>query len=181
MSNTKSTNSKITALYERLSVDDGTTDESNSIQTQKAMLEQYAQSHGMTNIRHYTDDGISGLRFDDRPAYVQMMRDIEDGKVSVCIIKDMSRLGRDHLRVGLCMEAMSLFRCPKKYYKERKGDCYERIRLCASIVQRPAGRQTVYCNGEPRNPTRADIFGKAKRQGHQTPRTSIAYEHGAKR
>ena len=58
MSNTKSTNSKITALYERLSVGDGTTDESNSIQTPKAMLEQYAQSHGLINIRHYTDDGI---------------------------------------------------------------------------------------------------------------------------
>jgi len=61
MSNAKHTNSKITALYERLSVDDGTADESNTIQTQKVMLEQYAQAYGLTNIRYYTDDGISGL------------------------------------------------------------------------------------------------------------------------
>ena len=108
MSNTKNTNSKITALYERLSVDDGTADESNSINNQKILLEQYAQANGLTNIRHYTDDGISGLRFDDRPAYVEMMKDIEDGKVSACIIKDMSRLGRDHIRVGLCMETMRI-------------------------------------------------------------------------
>jgi DNA invertase Pin-like site-specific DNA recombinase len=98
---------KITALYERLSVEDGVTDsESNSIQTQKLILEEYAKAHGLTNIRHYTDDGISGLRFDDRPGYVQMMEDIESGKVAVCCIKDISRLGRDHIRVGLCMEIM---------------------------------------------------------------------------
>jgi len=64
MSNAKHTNSKITALYERLSVDDGTTDESNSIQTQKAMLEQYAQAHGLTNIRHYTDEKSEAKRWE---------------------------------------------------------------------------------------------------------------------
>ena len=103
--NKGNTTGKITALYERLSVDDGSMDESNSIQNQKILLEQYAEKHGFTNIRHYTDDGISGLRFSDRPGYVQMMDDIEDGKVAVCLVKDVSRLGRDHLRVGMCMDA----------------------------------------------------------------------------
>ena len=107
MSNTGN-KGKITALYERLSVDDGSMDESNSIQNQKILLEQYAEKHGFTNIRHYTDDGISGLRFNDRPGYVRMMDDIEDGKVAVCLVKDVSRLGRDHLRVGLCMETMRI-------------------------------------------------------------------------
>jgi len=105
MSNTES---KFTALYERLSSDDGTSDESNSIQNQKILLEQYAHENGFTNIRHYTDDGISGLRFDDRPSYVRMMEDIENGLVSTCLIKDMSRLGRDHIRVGLAMETMRI-------------------------------------------------------------------------
>jgi len=99
---------KITALYERLSVDDGQSDsESNSIQNQKLLLEQYAKEKGFTNIRHYTDDGESG-RFFDRPGYMQMMEDIEDGKVSVCITKDMSRIGRNYVRVGECMEIMRI-------------------------------------------------------------------------
>ena len=102
------TDGKITALYERLSSDDGTADESNSIQNQKILLEQYAHANGFTNIRHYTDDGISGLRFDDHPSYVRMMEDIENGLVSACLIKDMSRLGRDHIRVGLSMETMRI-------------------------------------------------------------------------
>ena len=102
------TDGKFTALYERLSSDDGTADESNSIQNQKILLEQYAHANGFTNIRHYTDDGISGLRFDDRPGYVRMMEDIENGLVSACLIKDMSRLGRDHIRVGLAMETMRI-------------------------------------------------------------------------
>ncbi|MCL2217963.1 MAG: recombinase family protein [Defluviitaleaceae bacterium] len=102
------TEGKITALYQRLSSDDGTPDESNSIQNQKILLEQYAHANGLTNIRHYADDGISGLRFDDRPGYVRMMDDIENGFVAVCIIKDMSRLGRDHIRVGLSMETMRI-------------------------------------------------------------------------
>jgi DNA invertase Pin-like site-specific DNA recombinase len=98
---------KITALYERLSVDDGHTDntESNSIQNQKIQLEDYAKACGFKNIVHYTDDGESG-RFFDRPGYVQMMQDIEDGKVAICCTKDISRIGRDYIRVGMAMETM---------------------------------------------------------------------------
>ena len=101
--------SKITALYERLSVDDGYTDntESNSIQNQKLQLEEYARANGFTNITYYTDDGESG-RFFDRENYVRMMNDIENGKVGVCIVKDVSRIGRDYIRVGLCMETMRI-------------------------------------------------------------------------
>jgi DNA invertase Pin-like site-specific DNA recombinase len=102
-------NTKITALYERLSVDDGQTDnsESNSIQNQKLQLEEYAKANGFKNIVHYTDDGESG-RFFDRAGYVKMMEDIEGGKVGICITKDVSRIGRDYIKVGLCMETMRL-------------------------------------------------------------------------
>ncbi len=96
---------KITALYSRLSVGDEDRDggESNSIVNQKAFLERYAQQQKLTNIRHYIDDDESG-RFFDRSAYVQMMTDVENGKVGVCIMKDMTRWGRDYLQVGNAME-----------------------------------------------------------------------------
>ena len=98
---------KITALYERLSVDDQLSGESNSIKNQKAQLEDYAKKQGFKNIVHFTDDGISGTRFGaDRPGFTKMMDEIEAGNVSACLCKDVSRLGRDYLRVGLCMETM---------------------------------------------------------------------------
>ena len=95
----------ITALYERLSRDDELQGESNSIINQKKILEDYAGQHGLTNIRHYTDDGISGTRF-DRPGFQLMISDIEADKVSAVIIKDMSRFGRDYLQVGTYMELL---------------------------------------------------------------------------
>ena len=97
--------SKITALYSRLSVGDEDRDggESNSIQNQKIFLESYAQQQRLTNIRHYIDDDESG-RFFDRSGYVQMMEDVESGKVGVCVMKDMTRWGRDYLQVGNAME-----------------------------------------------------------------------------
>jgi len=98
---------KITALYERLSVEDERDTESVSIENQKIQLAEYAKTNGFTNIVHYTDDGASG-RFFDRPGYVKMMEDIENGRVAVCITKDVSRLGRDYIRVGLCMETMRI-------------------------------------------------------------------------
>ena len=98
---------KITALYERLSHDDQLLGESNSITNQKKQLADYAKSHGFKNIVHFTDDGISGTRFGaDRPGFTRMMDEIESGNVGVCLCKDVSRLGRDYLRVGLCMETM---------------------------------------------------------------------------
>ncbi|NBI73061.1 DUF4368 domain-containing protein [Clostridiaceae bacterium] len=97
--------SKITALYSRLSVGDEDRDggESNSIQNQKKFLESYARQLKLTNIRHYIDDDESG-RFFDRSAYSRMIEDVEKGKVGVCIMKDMTRWGRDYLQVGNAME-----------------------------------------------------------------------------
>ena len=96
---------KITALYSRLSVGDEDRDggESNSIQNQKIFLENYARGQRLTNIRHYIDDDESG-RFFDRSAYSRMMEDVENGKVGVCIMKDLTRWGRDYLQVGNAME-----------------------------------------------------------------------------
>lgn len=97
--------SKITALYSRLSVGDEDRDggESNSIQNQKIFLERYAKQQNLTNLKHYIDDDESG-RFFDRSAYVQMMDDVENGKVGIVIMKDMTRWGRDYLQVGNAME-----------------------------------------------------------------------------
>lgn len=96
---------KITALYERLSRDDELQGESNSISNQKKILEEYANKNNLKNIVHYTDDGISGTRF-DRPGFVAMMNEVDKGNVSTIIVKDMSRLGRDYLKVGQCMEIL---------------------------------------------------------------------------
>ena len=90
---------KITALYERLSRDDELSGDSNSILTQKQFLEDYAAQHGFTNWQHYTDDGWSGGRF-DRPDWNRMIADIEAGKIGCVIAKDMSRIGRDYLQTG---------------------------------------------------------------------------------
>ena len=99
---------KITALYSRLSVGDEDRDggESNSIQNQKKFLESYARQLKLTNIRHYIDDDESG-RFFDRSAYSRMIEDVENGKIGVCIMKDMTRWGRDYLQVGNAMELLS--------------------------------------------------------------------------
>lgn len=94
---------KIIALYERLSRDDEMAGESNSIKNQKSMLEEYANRNGFKHYIHYTDDGISGTRW-DRPGFMKMMEEVEAGRVSTVIVKDMSRFGRDYLRVGLYME-----------------------------------------------------------------------------
>ena len=90
---------KITALYSRLSVGDEDRDggESNSIQNQKIFLENYAKGQHLTNIRHYIDDDESG-RFFDRSAYSRMIEDVESGKIGVCIMKDLTRWGRDYLQ-----------------------------------------------------------------------------------
>ena len=97
------TEQQITALYERLSRDDELAGESNSIQTQKAILTDYAAAHGFSNCVHYTDDGYSGGNF-DRPRWKDMVADIEAGKVSAVIVKDMSRVGRDYLQTGYYTE-----------------------------------------------------------------------------
>ena len=92
-----------TALYERLSRDDELQGESNSIANQKRLLQEYAEKNDLTPFRHYTDDGISGTRF-DRPGFMHMLEDIKNATVGTVIIKDMSRLGRDYLMVGQLQE-----------------------------------------------------------------------------
>ena len=99
------TDQKITALYERLSRDDDLVGDSNSILTQKLMLENYAASHGFMNCVHYTDDGWSGGNF-DRPSWKQLMADVEAGKIGCVIVKDMSRVGRDYLQTGFYTEVV---------------------------------------------------------------------------
>lgn len=96
---------KITALYERLSRDDELQGESNSITNQKHFLEEYARKNGFVNIRHFTDDGVSGTTF-DREGFQSMIAEVEAGNVAVIIVKDMSRFGRDYLKVGFYTEVM---------------------------------------------------------------------------
>ena len=98
-------NERITALYERLSRDDDQQGESNSISNQKSYLEDTATRNGHTNLRHFTDDGVSGSRF-DRPGFMAMLEEVEEGNVDCIYVKDMSRIGRDYLKVGQIMELL---------------------------------------------------------------------------
>ena len=99
----RQTTQKITALYPRLSHEDELQGESNSISNQKRILETYAKQNGFSNLRWYTDDGYSGANF-QRPGFQAMLADIEAGKVGTVIVKDMSRLGRNYLQVGMYTE-----------------------------------------------------------------------------
>ena len=96
---------KITALYERLSRDDESLGDSNSIINQKRYLESYAADRSYGNIVHYTDDGWSGGNF-DRPAWKRLIADIEAGKVEHLLVKDLSRVGRDYLQTGFYTEVV---------------------------------------------------------------------------
>ena len=93
------------AIYCRLSKDDDLQGESASIANQKQMLEDFARRNGLPNPTHFTDDGVSGTRF-DRPGFLAMMEEVEAGRVEAIVIKDMSRLGRDYLKVGQVMEIL---------------------------------------------------------------------------
>ncbi|MBR0356417.1 MAG: recombinase family protein [Clostridia bacterium] len=103
MKNRQTEQQPITALYERLSRDDEAAGDSVSIQTQKTVLRDYAQQHGFSNCVDYPDDGYSGGNF-DRPAWKQLIADIEAGMVSAVIVKDMSRVGRNYLQTGYYTE-----------------------------------------------------------------------------
>ena len=105
MMKNRQTEEKITALYERLSKDDGVMEESNSIVNQKIMLEKYAKDNNFPNIAHYTDDGYSGGNF-ERPSWKRLISDIEEGKIATVIAKDMSRIGRDYLQTGFYTEVL---------------------------------------------------------------------------
>jgi DNA invertase Pin-like site-specific DNA recombinase len=96
---------RITALYARLSRDDELSGESMSIQTQKTMLNQFAKAQGFTNCQYFLDDGYSGTNF-NRPDFQRMLQLVEDGKVAVVCVKDLSRLGRDYLQTGYYTEVV---------------------------------------------------------------------------
>ena len=97
--------SEITALYERLSRDDELQGESNSIVNQKSLLEKYAKDNGFKNIQHFTDDGYTGTNF-KRPAWQELIELVHEGKISTIIVKDMSRIGRNYLEVGMYTEML---------------------------------------------------------------------------
>lgn len=96
---------KITALYCRLSRDDELQGDSNSIVNQKAILSKYAKENHFSNTAFFVDDGYSGANF-DRPSWTELVEKIENGEVATLIVKDMSRLGRDYLRVGLYTDVL---------------------------------------------------------------------------
>lgn len=95
----------ITALYCRLSRDDNTDRESNSIANQKKMLQAYARENHMGNTKFYVDDGYTGTNF-NRPGFQELFDDIEMGYVGTIIVKDMSRFGREYLQVGYYTETL---------------------------------------------------------------------------
>ena len=95
----KNTEEQWTACYCRLSCDDDLDGDSNSIRNQKMLLQKYADENHLRNVRFYADDGFSGSNF-ERPDFKRMLSDVEDGKISTVIVKDMSRFGRDHILVG---------------------------------------------------------------------------------
>lgn len=99
----KGNGTKITALYCRLSQDDGNVGDSMSIQSQKAILEKFARAMGKVAYSFYVDDGYSGTNF-QRPSFQRMIADIEDGKIDTVITKDLSRLGRNYLESGAYIE-----------------------------------------------------------------------------
>ena len=96
---------RITALYCRLSRDDEFSGDSVSIQTQKAMLSQYAREQGFSNCEFFVDDGYSGTNY-NRPDFQRMLGFVEDGKVAIVCVKDLSRLGRDYLQTGYYTEVI---------------------------------------------------------------------------
>ena len=101
----RQSDNKITALYCRLSRDDELQGDSNSIVNQKAILSKYAKENHFSNLQFFVDDGYSGANF-DRPSWSELVEKIENGEVSTVIVKDMSRFGRDYLRVGLYTDVL---------------------------------------------------------------------------
>ena len=101
----KNKQDRFTALYCRLSRDDEFSGDSASIQTQKTMLTQYAKDNGFTNCQYFVDDGYSGTNF-DRPDFTRMIDLIEQNRIGVVIVKDLSRMGRNYLQTGYYTEAI---------------------------------------------------------------------------
>ena len=109
---------KITALYCRLSRDDELIGDSNSIKNQKAILEKYAMDNHLQNTQFFIDDGYSGTNF-NRPGWQELMNLVDDGQISTIVVKDMSRLGRNYLRVGYYTETL----CTRTQKADRETGC----------------------------------------------------------
>lgn len=101
----RQSDNQITALYCRLSRDDGLMGDSNSVVNQKAILSKYAKENHFSNLQFFVDDGYSGANF-DRPSWCKLVEKIENGEVATLIVKDIPRLGRDYLRVGLYTDVL---------------------------------------------------------------------------
>ena len=140
-------NQKKTALYCRLSQDDGLDGDSNSIQNQKSILQRFAEDHHFPNPCFYVDDGFSGGNF-QRPAFQQMIADMENGEIGIIVTKDLSRLGRNQLHTGLYIEE----RFPMF------GVRYIAINDVQKFVQR-----VVYSGHQPENPCSSEIQSGARR------------------
>ena len=130
---------KITALYCRLSRDDELQGDSNSIINQKAILKKYADDNGFTNTQFFVDDGYSGTNF-ERPDFQRLMALVDEGAVGIIIVKDMSRLGRDYLKVGYYnLPHKQAEKCIRK--GAHSGQCgylgYRPIRYDGGIYGRP--------------------------------------------
>lgn len=95
----KETKLNKTAIYWRLSQDDGMVGDSSSIQTQKMMLEQFVKDNNFVLYDIYVDDGYTGLNY-NRPGFERLIQDIENGKIDIVVTKDLSRLGRDYIMTG---------------------------------------------------------------------------------
>jgi DNA invertase Pin-like site-specific DNA recombinase len=93
-----------TALYMRLSSDDGGVNESDSIVHQRQILTQYAHDHGFSNIVEFVDDGYSGADFSNRPQFQRMLHMVENGEIGIIVVKDLSRLGREYIQMGMFTE-----------------------------------------------------------------------------
>jgi len=104
MSRKKQVNQKITALYCRISLEDGGDNESMSISNQKLMLRDFAEKNGMFQYEYYVDDGYTGRNF-NRPSFQRMIADIEAGKIGCVITKDLSRLGRIILKLAAILKS----------------------------------------------------------------------------
>lgn len=99
----KETKLNKTAIYWRLSQDDGMVGDSSSIQTQKMMLEQFVKDNNFVLYDIYVDDGYTGLNY-NRPGFERLIQDIENGKIDIVVTKDLSRLGRDYIMTGYYTE-----------------------------------------------------------------------------
>ena len=108
----------ITALYCRLSRDEGVEGDSNSVANQKKLLKRFAKENGLSNTRYYVDDGYTGTNF-ERPGFQKMIEDIDLGYISTVIVKDLSRLGRRYDMVGYYMDT---------YFPDRDMSFEERLK-----------------------------------------------------